>query len=225
MTTDRCPKRCTLRAGGVTLSAQAKGAGMIEPGFATMLCFVQTDAEVADPEEALRDAVGRSFERITVDGQMSTNDTVLLQATRRRRACRFPRGCWKRSCCSSRSRSSPTARGRPGSGGSRSTAAARRRGGRAGRPRDRQLAAGQDGAVRPRPELGPDRPGGGDGARRRGAGGDRPGARSTPAELAEDAAEAEIGVRLRRGDAPRPRLLLRPQPRVRADQRGIHDLK
>ena len=81
LTTDRWPKRCTLRAGGVTLSAQAKGGGMIQPGFATMLCFVQTDALVEDPEGALRAAVGASFERITVDGQMSTNDTVLLQAT------------------------------------------------------------------------------------------------------------------------------------------------
>jgi glutamate N-acetyltransferase/amino-acid N-acetyltransferase len=81
LTTDRWPKRCTLRAGSVTLSAQAKGAGMIEPGFATMLCFVQTDAVVEDPDAALREAVAGSFERITVDGQMSTNDTVLLQAT------------------------------------------------------------------------------------------------------------------------------------------------
>ncbi len=46
-----------------------------------MLCFVQTDAAVAEPERTLRRAVERSFERITVDGQMSTNDTVLLQAT------------------------------------------------------------------------------------------------------------------------------------------------
>jgi glutamate N-acetyltransferase / amino-acid N-acetyltransferase len=81
MTTDRGPKTCTLRAGGVTVSAQAKGAGMIQPGFATMLCFVQTDAEIAAPEPTLRAAVSRSFERITVDGQMSTNDTVLLQST------------------------------------------------------------------------------------------------------------------------------------------------
>jgi glutamate N-acetyltransferase/amino-acid N-acetyltransferase len=81
MTTDRGPKRCTVHAGGVTISAQAKGAGMIEPGFATMLCFVQTDAVVDDPEATLRPAVAGSFERITVDGQMSTNDTVLLQAT------------------------------------------------------------------------------------------------------------------------------------------------
>ena len=56
MTTDRGPKRCAIRAGGVTVSAQAKGAGMIEPGFATMLCFVQTDAVIKDPDRALRSA-------------------------------------------------------------------------------------------------------------------------------------------------------------------------
>jgi glutamate N-acetyltransferase/amino-acid N-acetyltransferase len=81
MTTDRWPKRCTLRAGGVTLSAQAKGGGMIRPGFATLLCFAQTDAVVEDPDAALRAAAAASFERISVDGQMSTNDTVLLQAS------------------------------------------------------------------------------------------------------------------------------------------------
>jgi glutamate N-acetyltransferase / amino-acid N-acetyltransferase len=81
LTTDRWPKRCTVRAGGVTLSAQAKGGGMIQPDMATMLCFVQTDAVVEDPDGALRAATDASFERITVDGQMSTNDTVLLQAT------------------------------------------------------------------------------------------------------------------------------------------------
>lgn len=81
MTTDQGPKQVTLEVGGVTVSAQAKGAGMIEPGFATMLCFVQTDAQIDDPDSELRRAVARSFERITVDGQMSTNDTVVLQAT------------------------------------------------------------------------------------------------------------------------------------------------
>jgi glutamate N-acetyltransferase/amino-acid N-acetyltransferase len=81
MTTDAFPKRCTVQCDGVTLSAQAKGAGMIQPGYATMLCFVQTDAVVEDPASALRTAVEASFERITVDGQMSTNDTVLLQAS------------------------------------------------------------------------------------------------------------------------------------------------
>jgi glutamate N-acetyltransferase/amino-acid N-acetyltransferase len=81
MTTDRAPKLCCVRCDGVTVSAQAKGAGMIEPRLATMLCFVQTDAEVADPDAALRAASANSFERITVDGQSSTNDTILLQAT------------------------------------------------------------------------------------------------------------------------------------------------
>jgi glutamate N-acetyltransferase/amino-acid N-acetyltransferase len=81
LTTDRWPKRCTLRTGGVTLSAQAKGAGMIEPNMATMLCFVQTDAVVEDADALLRAATDASFNRITVDGQMSTNDTVLLQAS------------------------------------------------------------------------------------------------------------------------------------------------
>jgi glutamate N-acetyltransferase / amino-acid N-acetyltransferase len=81
LTTDRWPKRCTLQVDGVTLSAQAKGAGMIEPNMATMLCFVQTDAVVEDADARLGAAVGASFNRITVDGQMSTNDTVLLQAS------------------------------------------------------------------------------------------------------------------------------------------------
>jgi glutamate N-acetyltransferase / amino-acid N-acetyltransferase len=81
LTTDRWPKRCTLRADGVTVSAQAKGGGMIQPNMATMLCFVQTDAVIEDPNAALRSACDASFERITVDGQMSTNDTLLLQAT------------------------------------------------------------------------------------------------------------------------------------------------
>jgi glutamate N-acetyltransferase/amino-acid N-acetyltransferase len=82
LTTDRWPKRCTLRTSdGVTISAQAKGGGMIQPNMATMLCFVQTDAVVEDPGAALRAACDSSFERITVDGQMSTNDTLLLQAT------------------------------------------------------------------------------------------------------------------------------------------------
>jgi glutamate N-acetyltransferase/amino-acid N-acetyltransferase len=80
-TTDRWRKLVTLEMDGVTLSAQAKGAGMIEPNMATMLCFVQTDAVVDDPAGALKRAVDASFNRITVDGQMSTNDTVLLQAT------------------------------------------------------------------------------------------------------------------------------------------------
>ena len=86
MTTDKFEKRVTLElelsGGRVRLSAQAKGAGMIQPAFATMLCFVQTDAalEAATAELLLGVCVKRSFDRISVDGQLSTNDTVILQA-------------------------------------------------------------------------------------------------------------------------------------------------
>ena len=65
------------------LTAQAKGAGMISPNFATLLCFVQTDAALS-PETCdllLGVTVKRSFERISVDGQLSTSDTVILQAS------------------------------------------------------------------------------------------------------------------------------------------------
>ncbi len=87
MTTDRFEKRVTLElaleGGPVRLSAQAKGAGMISPAFATMLCFVQTDAELeaATADLLLGVCVKRSFDRISVDGQLSTNDTVILQAS------------------------------------------------------------------------------------------------------------------------------------------------
>jgi len=72
-----------LPSGTVRISAQAKGAGMIQPGFATMLCFVQTDAALQreTAELLLGVCVKRSFERISVDGQLSTNDTALLMAS------------------------------------------------------------------------------------------------------------------------------------------------
>jgi glutamate N-acetyltransferase/amino-acid N-acetyltransferase len=86
-TTDRFEKSAALdvelRSGRVRLCAQAKGAGMISPAFATMLCFVQTDAALA-PETAdllLGVCVKRSFDRISVDGQLSTNDTAILMAS------------------------------------------------------------------------------------------------------------------------------------------------
>ena len=72
-----------LEAGTVRLTAQAKGAGMISPQFATLLCFVQTDAAMS-PETCdllLGVTVKRSFERVSVDGQLSTSDTVILQAS------------------------------------------------------------------------------------------------------------------------------------------------
>jgi glutamate N-acetyltransferase/amino-acid N-acetyltransferase len=84
MTTDAFEKcanlELTLPSGSVRLSAQCKGAGMISPAFATMLCFVQTDAalETQSAELLLGVCVKRSFERCSVDGQLSTNDTAIL---------------------------------------------------------------------------------------------------------------------------------------------------
>ncbi|HEX4806237.1 MAG TPA: bifunctional glutamate N-acetyltransferase/amino-acid acetyltransferase ArgJ [Conexibacter sp.] len=86
-TTDAFEKRAALEvrlpSGTVRLSAQCKGAGMISPNFATMLCFVQTDAAL-DPATAdllLGVTVKRSFDRISVDGQLSTNDTAILMCS------------------------------------------------------------------------------------------------------------------------------------------------
>ena len=66
-----------VRIGGI-----AKGAGMIDPNMATMLCFVTTDAAISKKllQQATSDAVEQSFNRITIDGDMSTNDTVLVLA-------------------------------------------------------------------------------------------------------------------------------------------------
>ncbi|MCG6551394.1 MAG: bifunctional glutamate N-acetyltransferase/amino-acid acetyltransferase ArgJ [Candidatus Magnetominusculus sp. LBB02] len=86
MTTDLFPKiasaRFNISGKDVTIAAIAKGAGMICPNMATMLCFVLTDAAIvrAALDEALTSANDQSFNRITVDGDMSTNDTVLLLA-------------------------------------------------------------------------------------------------------------------------------------------------
>ena len=86
MTTDRGPKRGALElelsGGRVRLAAQAKGAGMMSPRFATMLCFIETDAGLAPETLELLTGVTvkRSFERISVDGQLSTNDSVFAFA-------------------------------------------------------------------------------------------------------------------------------------------------
>jgi glutamate N-acetyltransferase/amino-acid N-acetyltransferase len=73
----------TLPSGTVRLSAQCKGAGMISPRFATMLCFIQTDAAISaeTADLLLGVTVKRSFDRVSVDGQLSTNDTVVLMAS------------------------------------------------------------------------------------------------------------------------------------------------
>ncbi len=89
MTTDTVPKAASRRvqigARSVTVTGIAKGAGMIRPNMATMLGFVATDA-VIDPallQALVREAADESFNRITIDGDTSTNDSFLLIATQR----------------------------------------------------------------------------------------------------------------------------------------------
>ncbi len=89
MTTDTLPKAVSrqLTIGGrtVTVTGIAKGAGMIRPNMATMLGFVATDAviEPALLQALVRDAADQSFNRITIDGDTSTNDSFVLVATQR----------------------------------------------------------------------------------------------------------------------------------------------
>lgn len=86
-TTDAFEKRANLEvqlpSGTVRLTAQCKGAGMISPRFATMLCFVQTDAALTaqTADLLLGVCVRRSFDRASVDGQLSTNDTAVLMCS------------------------------------------------------------------------------------------------------------------------------------------------
>jgi len=87
MTTDTVPKtrsrRAQIGAENVTVTGIAKGAGMIRPDMATLLAFVATDASVAQGalERVLADAAAHSFNRISVDGDTSTNDSFVLMAT------------------------------------------------------------------------------------------------------------------------------------------------
>jgi len=87
MTTDTRPKQAyrEFQVDGrtVRLAGAAKGAGMISPNMATLLTFITTDARLAPNElrSHLAQAVGRTFNRITVDGQMSTNDAVVIFAS------------------------------------------------------------------------------------------------------------------------------------------------
>ncbi|GIG92397.1 bifunctional glutamate N-acetyltransferase/amino-acid acetyltransferase ArgJ [Plantactinospora endophytica] len=83
MTTDTRSKTTVVAGTGWTVGGMAKGAGMLAPALATMLCVVTTDA-IAGPavlDEALREACRVSFDRVDSDGCLSTNDTVLLLAS------------------------------------------------------------------------------------------------------------------------------------------------
>ncbi|OXS77994.1 bifunctional ornithine acetyltransferase/N-acetylglutamate synthase [Domibacillus enclensis] len=82
MTTDTYPKFRSRKIGDVTISAMAKGSGMIEPNMATMLSYILTDAaiEPADLQNMLKKAVDVSFNSVSVDGDTSTSDTVAILA-------------------------------------------------------------------------------------------------------------------------------------------------
>jgi len=82
VTTDRWPKQAAVHGDGFVVGGMAKGAGMIHPRLATMLAVVTTDypLEPGEPIEFLRPAVEQSFNRISVDGECSTNDAVVLLA-------------------------------------------------------------------------------------------------------------------------------------------------
>ena len=83
LTTDTVPKQAAVSGGGWTVGGFAKGAGMVAPSLATMLCVLTTDAAVDSStlNTALRRATSDTFERLDIDGACSTNDTVLLMAS------------------------------------------------------------------------------------------------------------------------------------------------
>lgn len=82
MTTDTHPKAVSLSVGDATISIVAKGAGMIEPNMATMLCYIFTDADVdsATLDRALRDAAHVSLNMLSIDSDTSTSDTCVVIA-------------------------------------------------------------------------------------------------------------------------------------------------
>jgi len=83
MTTDTKPKHALVRREGFTIGAIAKGSGMIAPNMGTMLSFIYTDAEIgaAPLKDALKLAATRTYNRVVVDGDTSTNDIALCTAT------------------------------------------------------------------------------------------------------------------------------------------------
>jgi glutamate N-acetyltransferase / amino-acid N-acetyltransferase len=82
MTTDSVPKIATINSAGTQMSGIAKGAGMLAPALATMLCVVMTDAVVPDSADKIfQEIIERTFNRIDSDGCTSTNDTILLMSS------------------------------------------------------------------------------------------------------------------------------------------------
>jgi glutamate N-acetyltransferase/amino-acid N-acetyltransferase len=234
-TTDAFEKRANLEvalpSGTVRLSAQCKGAGMISPRFATMLCFIETDAALgAETADLLLGVcVQRSFDRASVDGQLSTNDTAILMCSGSsgvRVAAESEDELRLGEALDALLRALAIMMVADGEG-------ARRSG---------QLAAGEGRAARRRPELGADRAGGRSLARgpahpRAARGGHRhrgdPGLRrrcgDPPRGDRARAGGAARGGRIRDRPPGRGRrdrgVLLRPLARVRDHQRRLHDMR
>ncbi|MFH1834673.1 MAG: bifunctional glutamate N-acetyltransferase/amino-acid acetyltransferase ArgJ [Methanobacteriota archaeon] len=82
MTTDTKPKMCSAKYKDIEVGGIMKGSGMIAPNMATMLCFLTTNADIGADKmnDALANSVEKSFNRVVVDGDESTNDTVLLMS-------------------------------------------------------------------------------------------------------------------------------------------------
>ena len=116
MTTDTVPKQVALHhPSNWTVGGMAKGAGMLAPSLATMLCVITTDA-VADAralDGALRRATARTFDRLDVDGSCSTNDTVLLLASGASEIAPSQSRSRRRACCRSATTCAPSCRPTP----------------------------------------------------------------------------------------------------------------
>ena len=198
MTTDTCAKEALARGKGFAVGGMAKGSGMIHPNLATMLAVVTTDYPL-EPGEAidfLRPAVDASFNAISVDGECSTNDTVLLIANGASGIERTPATdaefalCVRTVCGELREADRRRRRRRDGARGDRGPRRPEHPRGARDRRARRHVAAREDRAARARRELGPDRRGGRVGEVRRRL-------RASRSRQAHDRDRRRAGARLR----------------------------
>jgi len=104
MTTDTFPKHALVEADGFSVAGITKGSGMIAPNMGTMLAFIYTDAEISasNLKEALKSATQRSFNRVVVDGDTSTNDIAVCTATGKAGRVKYAEFCMAlEECCRS----------------------------------------------------------------------------------------------------------------------------
>ena len=252
MTTDTRPKEHAVTARlddgrEIRIGGMAKGAGMIHPQMATMLAFLTTDAPIASQAlaELLRPAVERTFNQVTIDGDTSTNDAVIVLANGAAGGTPIATGAEREAFADALESGLPRAcdrhrgrwRGSPAPDRGLRVRRAGRRRGTGGRAHGRLVLARQDRGPRCRPELGPHRRRGGS---QRGAARPRSaeGLHRRRARLRRRAARLRRGAgrrapaRPRRAPGARPcgrrrqrrRLGLRPVGRVRRDQQRVHDM-